>query len=69
MTDHRVSWFVWAGDETIPHTAGMRGTWGYDAKCSCGWESGTGGAVRRFVQRAVDEHKWDVENGFWEPTK
>jgi hypothetical protein len=59
---HRIRWFVYAdGDrEPRPHTGGMRGRWGWDAKCTCGWESRTGGAVRSFVQGLVDDHKSDV---------
>ena len=33
---HAISWFVRAGDEMIPRQASMRGTWGYDARCTCG---------------------------------
>jgi hypothetical protein len=35
----------------------MRGTWGYDATCSCGWDSRTGGALRRYVADLVADHK------------
>ena len=56
-TKHRIRWYVYAGDEMIPHTATMRGTWGYDAKCSCGWETTTGGAVRSSIEREVWIHK------------
>jgi hypothetical protein len=54
---HKIRWFVWAGDEMIPRTAIMRGTWGYDVKCSCGWESKTGGALERYVRSEVELHK------------
>lgn len=56
----RITWWVWAGGEKMRHTANMRGTWGYDASCSCGWESRTGGATRGSVQRDVDDHKYNV---------
>ena len=65
--EHRISWFVWADGEKIPHTSGMRGTWGHDARCSCGWETRTGGAVKSYVQRLVDDHKFDVAHGLWQP--
>lgn len=61
---HRVRWFVWGWDPDtnvrakIPRTSGMRGLWGYDASCSCGWETRTGGATRRSVERYVQRHKW-----------
>jgi hypothetical protein len=62
---HRMRWFVWGwgpqGSYKIPHNARMRGTWGWDAACSCGWESRTGGATRRSVEDKVWMHKF--ENG------
>lgn len=60
--EHRIRWFVRVGlHEWIPRTAAMRGLWFYDAKCSCGWESRTGGATRRAVSDAIWLHK--VEEG------
>jgi hypothetical protein len=61
---HRIRWWVYAGRERIPHTAQMRGRWGYDATCSCGWDSHTGGATRASVERDVWFHKWEAEHGF-----
>jgi hypothetical protein len=57
MTDHRIRWYVYAGSERIPRTSGMRGLWGYDVTCSCGWETRTGGAVRRYIEDEVWTHK------------
>jgi hypothetical protein len=54
---HAIRWFVWAGGQKMPHTAMMRGPWGYDAECSCGWKSHTGGATRRCVEDEVWMHK------------
>jgi hypothetical protein len=54
---HRISWWVYAGSERIPRTARMRGTWGYDVTCSCGWETRTGGAVKRYISDEVYFHK------------
>lgn len=54
---HVIKWFVYAGGERIPHTSKMRGTWGYDATCSCGWDSRTGGGLRRWVADLVATHK------------
>jgi hypothetical protein len=54
---HKIRWFVWAGNEMIPHTSHMRGMWDYDAKCSCGWETRTGGAVKRYVAEQIADHK------------
>jgi hypothetical protein len=53
----RISWWVYAGSERIPRSASMRGLWNYDATCSCGWDSRTGGAVRSYVEREVWMHK------------
>lgn len=67
---HKVRWFVYAGGEKMPRESTMRGAWdGYDAECSCGWKSRTGGAVKRAVTDAVRSHKWDVANGFWNAEK
>jgi len=59
---HRISWYVWTSGHSGPaekmrHTASMRGTWGWDAECSCGWGSHTGGATRSSVERDVWRHK------------
>lgn len=57
---HRVRWFVWVGTKRIPREATMRGQWGYDAECSCGWETRTGGAVRSYVEREIWMHKFNT---------
>jgi hypothetical protein len=54
---HQARWFVYAGSERIPHTSRMRGQWGYDVECSCGWKTRTGGAVRSYVQTELDIHR------------
>jgi hypothetical protein len=58
-TDTKVTikWFVYAGEEKIRYTSTMRGTWGYDAECSCGWATKTGGAIKRSVLADVQMHK------------
>lgn len=69
---HQIRWFVYTGGvnedgtrERIARTASMRGSWpGYEAECSCGWHSRTGGGVASWVESLVKDHKWDVENGF-----
>jgi hypothetical protein len=53
----RISWFVIAGGYKIPYNSTMAGTWGFDAKCSCGWETRTGGATRASVEAEVQSHK------------
>lgn len=52
-----IKWFVWSGDVKMPYESSMRGRWGWDATCSCGWETRTGGAVRSSVLQAVQDHK------------
>jgi hypothetical protein len=63
-TDQKVQikWFVYAGNEKIRREASMRGQWGYDAECSCGWETKTGGATYRCVLDEVMTHKFYEHN-------
>jgi hypothetical protein len=56
-TEHRITWYVWAGSEKIRRTARMRGAWGYDVTCSCGWQTRTGGAVKRYITDEIYFHK------------
>ena len=62
MTKHRATWWVYVEpgniDTRIRHTAQMRGTWGYDVTCSCGWDSRTGGGTRRYVASTLEDHRW-----------
>lgn len=63
---HKASWYVicWDGQgnrEKLRHSAGMRGLWGHDVTCSCGWESRTGGATRRTVEDALWDHRWEMD--------
>lgn len=62
---HRIRWYVYAGEVMIPRESTMRGEWPCEAKCSCGWETKTGGAVRSFIEKAIADHKFDVAHGFW----
>jgi hypothetical protein len=66
-TDTKVTikWFVYAGEEKIAHNSTMRGTWGYDAECSCGWKTTTGGAVKSSVREDVELHKTMEHNYTW----
>jgi hypothetical protein len=38
---------------------------GWDATCSCGWESKTGGAIKASVQNDVENHKLFTHNYTW----
>lgn len=58
---HKATWFVYAGGEKIRYQSTMRGTWGYDVVCSCGWESNHGGGVRRSVEDALWTHRWRAQ--------
>lgn len=56
-TAPRIRWFAVTEGRRIPATKNLRGTWGWDATCSCGWDSRTGGAVLRYVREQVSLHK------------
>jgi hypothetical protein len=66
---HRISWWVYPTGygltdeqrrERIRHSSRMVGWVAWDATCSCGWDSHTGGATRGSVRRDVEDHKLDV---------
>jgi hypothetical protein len=61
MREHRARWFVYAGREKIRHTATMRGQWGYDVECSCGWKTRTGGGVRSYVEDELFAHRFSAQ--------
>lgn len=58
---HKAQWFVYAGGQRIRWQRTMRGTWGYDVVCSCGWDSKTGGATRGSVEDALFDHRYDEQ--------
>jgi hypothetical protein len=61
---HNIRWYVYLDASTlVPREAGMRGAWPSEAKCSCGWETNTGGAVRSWIENAIREHRFDVQHG------
>jgi hypothetical protein len=39
----------------------MRGLWGYDVDCSCGWRTRTGGGTRRAVADELWFHRHEAE--------
>jgi hypothetical protein len=63
MTEHRATWYVWAGGQKMRRTGNERGPgWGYDVTCSCGaWASHTGGATRGSVERDLFDHRWSAQ--------
>lgn len=63
--EHRIRWWVYSVGSSgqpvrIRYERTMRGQWGFDATCSCGWDSRTGGAIRPRVREYVADHKWDA---------
>jgi hypothetical protein len=73
MTDvvHRIRWYVWAWNadgshERFRHAATMRGTWGWDVECSCGWETRTGGATKGYIRNQVWNHKFEHNLHPWQ---
>ena len=57
-TAHKISWFVVVDRELIPRQATMVGSgWGYEVKCSCGWTTRTGGAVKSYITAEARFHK------------
>ena len=56
----KIKWFAVWGGQRFPREKGMRGT-GWDATCSCGWDSKTGGAIEASVKRSIADHKLDHE--------
>lgn len=67
MREHRATWWVYPEPGNtdpatrIRHSAQMRGTWGYDVTCSCGWDSRIGGGLRRAAAEALEDHRADVQ--------
>jgi hypothetical protein len=62
LAGHRARWYVWAdGPEgrpvKIPREATMRGRWGYDVTCECGWQTNTGGATRTWIEGELMVHR------------
>ena len=64
MTEHKIRWYARipigsqeAPDGWLPRTAQMRGTWGWDVRCSCGMETRTGGATRSSIRELIWLHK------------
>lgn len=67
MTGHRIRWFARVqlveGDRLgwLPRTEHMAGRdWGWDVRCSCGWETRTGGAIQQRIRDAIADHRSEV---------
>jgi hypothetical protein len=67
---HIIRWFArfpGTDEDWTPRSAGMSmaaNQFGWDVRCSCGWETRTGGAVPRYIRDQIWWHRWDVEHGF-----
>jgi len=62
-TTHRITW--WGVEPTdrsrVRRNQHMNGgDWGWDATCTCGWDSRTGGALQERIREAIADHRWDV---------
>lgn len=59
--DEAANTHVHGRDFRVRRNARMNGRdWGWDATCSCGWDSRIGGGTQAAVRRAIGDHKWDV---------
>jgi hypothetical protein len=70
---HRIRWYARvtpcedAPNGFLPKQSSMVvSSFGWDARCSCGWETRTGGAIHARIKESVADHKWDVANGFFD---
>jgi hypothetical protein len=67
MTEHRITWWARGAGEPIRRTRHMNGKdWGWDATCTCGWQTRTGGAIQARIRDAIWWHRWELEHGFAE---
>ena len=67
-TDQKVTiqWF-WVAADGSKHRNNVgfiHNAW--DVKCSCGWESKTGGAIKAAIKRDVEMHKIMEHHYKWE---
>jgi hypothetical protein len=52
---------VYAGGQKLRYQSTMRGTWGYDVACSCGFETNTGGGTRGSVEDYLFDHRYSAQ--------
>lgn len=64
MSAHRIRWFARfpdTADDWTPRTRSMVAcSFAWDARCTCGWETSTGGAVVAEINRKVRQHRQDA---------
>jgi hypothetical protein len=59
MSNHKIKYWVYAGGELMRHSRNMVGFKMWEASCSCGWKTRTGGAIQSYIKREVQWHKWE----------
>lgn len=59
---HVIRWYgILRDGERVPRNGHMKGgDWSWEAVCSCGWESRTGGAIQERIREYVGTHRYDV---------
>ena len=62
----QIQWFVVVDGQKYPKKTGMVGYKAFEVKCSCGWESNTGGGVFSWVKSEADDHKLIDHNYEWD---
>lgn len=69
QTTHSIQWFGRIEpcpefpEGLVPRTSMMQGRdWGWDVRCSCGWESRTGGAIQARLREMVAFHRYEIRN-------
>ena len=61
---HVIRWTAYVDGGPIARQSHMKPVNGYhafDASCSCGWSTHTGGALQARIDSAVQDHKWEME--------
>lgn len=59
-TKHSIRWWAYIDRGRSRRTSSMKDNeFRWDATCSCGWDSGTGGAAMGEVDKMAQEHKRD----------
>lgn len=69
MKGHTIRWYALAWDndgrqERLPRQPYMKAREGWrawEAACSCGWQTRTGGALASWIEKEVRWHKWEAD--------
>ena len=71
-TKHTIIWWALRYDSQenrmmrVRRESWMRdGDFGWDASCSCGWDSLEGGALASYIRKGIDNHKFDADYENW----